>query len=148
MSKSPIQKQIDTSKQEQVILLGGRLNGKQRNRLKRLLNMLYKPSELAEELGISMDQIYRVYLPLGCPHQRDGRRYVTINGEDFKEWYLLKYKKATIEDDETFCKTCRKAVKIQNPVCKQKDGLTYVLSTCPNCGRKLTKITGCQKGEQ
>lgn len=132
--------------QEETILRG-RLDGKQRNRLKRLLNMLYKPSELAEELGINLDQIYSVYLPLGCPHQRDGKRYIAINGEEFQKWYLSKYQKTKLKEDETFCKTCRKAVKIYQPSTQQKNGLTYILSTCPTCGRKLTKIIDCQKGK-
>ena len=47
------------------------LDGKQRNRLVRLLNMLYKPSELAEEIGFTVRQIYRVYIPAGCPCIKD-----------------------------------------------------------------------------
>jgi len=30
-------------------------------KLSRLLNMLYKPSEIAEEIGVSVDTVYRSY---------------------------------------------------------------------------------------
>ncbi len=53
------------------IILQGRLDGRQRNRLKRLLDMMYSPKELSEEIGVNKEQIYRVYVPLGCPHERD-----------------------------------------------------------------------------
>lgn len=55
------------------IILKGRLDGIQRNRLKSLFDMMYSPRELAEELGINTDQLYGVYLPLGCPEERDDK---------------------------------------------------------------------------
>jgi len=36
-------------------------------KLGRLLNMLYKPSEIAEEIGVAQDTVYRSYLPAGAP---------------------------------------------------------------------------------
>ena len=129
------------------IILKGRLNGKQRNRLKGLLDMMYKPGELAEELGINQDQIYLTYIPLGCPRIRDGRRHIEINGKEFKNWYLEKYQKAKVKEDEAFCKTCKKAVKIEDPIQLKKNGLTYIISICPICGRKLSKILDCKKGK-
>jgi hypothetical protein len=132
---------------QELTILSGRLDGKQRNRLKRLLDMDYKPSELAGELGINLNQIYRVYIPLGCPHQTEGQRHISINGKAFQHWYLEKYQKAKIKDDETFCKTCRKAVKLVQPSSGKKGGLDYVLSNCPNCGRRISKIVGCKKGK-
>jgi len=128
------------------IILAGRLDGKQRNRMKRQLDMEYKPSELAQELGINLDQIYRVYIPLGCPHKRDSKRYIQINGKEFQGWYLENYQKAKVKEDETFCKTCRKPVKIVSGVLRKRGGLSYMLSYCPNCGRKLSKIIDCKKG--
>jgi glutaredoxin len=129
------------------IILAGRLDGKQRNRLKRLLDMQYKPSEIAQELGINIDQVYLVYMPLGCPHKRDGKRYIEINGIEFREWYIRNYQKAKVKKDETFCKTCRKPVKIINGLIFRKGKISYILSNCPNCGRKLSKIIDCSKGK-
>jgi hypothetical protein len=134
-------------KDQAETILKGRLDGKQRNRLIRLLDMEYKPGELAEELGFNTEQVYRVYLPLGCPHERDQKRYININGKEFKRWYLEKYQKTVLKEDESFCKSCQKAVKIDRPVFKKKGGLDYVLSVCPFCGRHLSKIIGYQKGK-
>lgn len=129
-----------------VILLKGRLDGKQRNRLKRLLDMLYSPSELADEVGFSKEQIYRVYIPLGCPHERDIYQRISINGLVFAGWYKQLYKKSQVNQGESFCKTCRKAVQIINGVQQTKGKITYILSSCPVCGRKLTRIIDCSRG--
>ena len=122
------------------IKLSGRLNGRQRNRLKSLLNMLYRPNELAEEIGISKHQIYRVYILSDCPHQRDHLNHIWINGEAFCKWYGSNYSKIRLGKTEAFCLTCKRGVPMIKPVLKKKDGLTYALCKCPNCGRKLAKI--------
>ena len=125
------------------VVYKGRLNGIQRNRMKSLFDMMYSPRELAEELGISKDQVYMVYVPLGCPHERDlHNHHILINGRAFAEWYGRVYVKLRIGPNEVFCRTCRRAVRIVDPVERTKAGLRYVLSTCPNCGRRLTRIVG------
>lgn len=123
-----------------AVIIRGRLNGRQRNLLKGLFNFYYTPSELAEEVGFSKDQIYRVYVPLGCPHKRDQRNHILINGIEFKKWYLETYKKEKLQENQVFCLTCKKAVEIKNPERKQKKGILYDICSCPNCGRKLAKI--------
>lgn len=123
------------------IILKGRLNGTQRNRLGKLLDMYYKPSELAEEVGFTRHQVYRVYIPAGCPHNRDEKRYIWINGKAFREWYEKTYPRMSLDQDETFCLTCKKPVKIINPKKEKKGRLHYLTSNCPNCGRKLARIT-------
>jgi hypothetical protein len=128
-------------------VLSGRLNGKQRNELKGLLNMMYSPSELAEELGIDKNQVYRVYIKADCPHERDDFKHIWINGKAFKEWYLGVYKKTEIGQDETFCKTCRRSVKLYKPEQRIKGRVTYLLSHCPNCDRLLTKIVTSSRGQ-
>ena len=122
------------------IVLAGRLDGQQRTRLTKLLDMMYTPAELAKEVGFTVRQVYRVYLPAGCPHERDKERHIWINGKTFREWANEQYKKRKLGKDETFCMTCKRPVKIVNPVEAQQGRLKYVLSSCPNCGRKLTRI--------
>ncbi len=127
------------------IILSGRLDGKQRNRLYKLLEMLYTPAELAQEAGFTRRQVYRVYIPAGCPHEKDQNKCIWINGKAFREWYLQTYKKVELAHDETFCLTCRKAVKIVNPKRKKKGRLVYDVSFCPECGRTLAKIIDKEK---
>jgi hypothetical protein len=127
--------------EEQVeILLAGRLDGMQRNRLKRLLDMTYTPRELAEEIGVNVDRVYMVYVPGGCPHERDEQRHIWINGQLFRRWFEETYAKRNLKPGETFCKTCKRAVVMINPIRKQKDRLIYDVSKCPNCGRGLVLI--------
>jgi uncharacterized protein with PIN domain len=131
-----------------IILLKGRLDSKQRNRLTRLLDMMYTPSELAEEVGFYRRQVYRVYIPAGCPQERDLNKRIWINGKAFREWALQIYKKVELTFDETFCLTCRRAVKIINPERKKEGRLVYDVSICPECGRKLAKIIDKEKRDQ
>jgi hypothetical protein len=130
------------------IVLRGRINGNQRNRLIKLLDMFYTPSELAKEVGFTTRQVYRVYIPAGCPYVRDQNKRIWINGKEFREWYLRTYRKVELGHDETFCLTCRKVVKIINPERKKKGRLVYDVSFCPDCGRKLSKIIDKEKRGQ
>jgi hypothetical protein len=130
------------------IILRGRLDGQQRNRLVKLLDMMYSPSELAKEIGFTVRQVYRVYIPFGCPHERDQHKRVWINGKAFREWALQMYKKVELACDETFCLTCRRAVKVVNPERKKEGRLVYDVSICTECGRKLAKIIDKEKSGQ
>jgi len=125
----------------------GRLDGTQRNRLKGLFDMMYSTKELAQEIGINIDQIYYVYVPLGCPSERDERNHIFINGKAFAEWYSKVYIKIRLKENQTFCKGCKKGVAIHNPQKKQKGRLVYILSECPECGRNLTKIISAKRGD-
>ena len=127
------------------IVRKGRLSGAHRNRLRRLLNMLYTTRELADEIGISARLIRDVYIPLGCPHTRNRQNHIMINGMVFKDWYQQLYKKRSLALDEAFCLTCRGAVEIVDPIDNEDNGLSYVLSECPNCGRTLAKITDMER---
>jgi hypothetical protein len=129
----------------QEVVTQGRLNGEQRHKLRKLLYMKYTPSELAEELGISKRQFYSVYLPLGCPHERDFRRHIWIVGTEFQEWYLETYKKRKLAKNEVYCVSCKKAVPMVNPVEHSKEGLTYALCECPECKNTVAKIITMRK---
>lgn len=123
----------------------GRLNGSQRNKVKGLLNMLYTPKELAEEIGINPDQVYRVYLPAGCPHSKDHRGRISINGSEFKAWFEENFKKRKLENNQAYCVSCKKAVEIIDPE-RIKDGNNiYLLSVCPSCGKRITRFIDCKR---
>ena len=124
------------------IILRGRLNGRQKTRLQSLLDMMYRPSELAEEIGFNVRQVYRVYIPLGLPHERIEHNHILINGHVSRDWVTDTYKKAEVAENETFCLTCKYPVEIIDPERECKNGLVYLLSDCPNCGRKCSKIAG------
>lgn len=127
-----------------MIILAGRLNGSQRMRLGKLLDMFYRPSELAQEIGFSYRQIGRVYLPLGCPCDRAPGQ-IWINGRAFAEWYEATYPKQTLLQDEAFCLTCKKSVKMSEPVKRKKGRLYYWVCKCPACGRRISRIIDREK---
>lgn len=132
-------------KDKDEILLKGRLNGQQRTRLIKLLNMMYKPNELAQEVGFTVRQVYRVYIPAGCPHERDESRHLWINGKAFREWAKEVYRKQALSRNEAFCMTCKMPVKVINPIEKKEGRLIYWLCDCPHCGRKLARIVNREK---
>lgn len=122
------------------IELRGRLSGQQKTRLQNLFDMMYRPSELAEEIGITKRQFYRVYIPLGLPVKRDSRNHVWINGLVFMDWILEYYKKIKLKENEAFCLTCKRAVEIIEPIHNEIHSLSYITCNCLLCGRKLSKI--------
>ncbi len=131
--------------EEQEILLKGRLNGSQRVKMARLLDMLYTPQELAAEVGFSQRQVYRVYMHLGLPHERDSQRHLWINGKQFREWYETTFPRMSLSADEGFCLTCKKPVKLNNPTQEKRGALSYWVFNCSKCGRKLARIISKDK---
>jgi hypothetical protein len=130
---------------EREMLFKGRLKGYQRLKLAKLLDMYYTPRELANEIGFTRRQVYRVYLKYGCPCIRDARKHVFINGIEFRKWYEATYPRTTLEEDEGFCLTCKKAVKMKNPIREQKEYLIYWVFHCPICNRKIPRIIKQEK---
>jgi hypothetical protein len=125
---------------EDVLILRGRLSGTQRRRLARLLDTEYTPSELAGEIGFSVRQVTRVYMPDGCPHRRDADGNIWINGKEFREWALERHKKIHLSPSQAFCLTCRRPVEILDPVVREKNRLCFIESDCPHCGRRVARI--------
>lgn len=135
-------------KKRLTTILRGRLKGAQRHKLRKLLYMKYRPSELAAELAIQTEWVYKIYIPLGCPHERDEKRRFWIVGTEFREWYLETYRKHKLAADEGYCVSCKKPVSIIDPVEHNKDGLKYLLSECPDCGKTVAKILNQKRRSQ
>lgn len=142
---APHQKKGMRMEDNAEFLLKGRLNGSQRNRVKGLLNMLYTPKELSEEIGIYQDQFYRVYVPLGCPFSRDSQGHYLINGKNFKRWYEENYQKRTLEKGQAYCVSCKKIIVVSNPERKQNGNLVYDCYICPNCGKKVVRFVDAKR---
>ena len=128
-----------------TLLLKGRLNGSQRNKVKGLLNMMYSPRELAEEIGFNKNQVYRVYLPAGCPHTKNSIGRILIHGISFRLWFEETYKKTPIEKGQAWCVSCKKVVMVSNPKRFEKGRLSYNLFTCPICGKAVSKIVDAKR---
>jgi hypothetical protein len=107
-------------------------------RLGRLLNMRYRPAELASEIGCHPDTVYRSYIPAGCPHERDGRGHIWIVGTEFAAWArsLASRGRVKLAAGEAYCLRCNRAVEMtgETTVRPTNRYLELVTGRCPECG--------------
>jgi len=115
-------------------------------RLSRLLDMEYKPSEIAEELNIGLWVIYNTYLHAGCPHRREKGGQIWIHGTSFAAWAraineLNKEKAFTLQEDEAWCVRCNAVVKMEDAHRRTlKRNLVMVYGVCSVCGGKVNRL--------
>ena len=111
-----------------------------------LLPMLYTPSELADELGLTAPTI-RDWLSRGLPHQRDDHGRLWINGAEFAAWLaqaLLSARPRRLAESEAYCLKCRQSVKLDDPVCRVNGKATLLSGKCPTCGTAVFR--GVRRG--
>ncbi len=129
------------------------LNRSQIGRLKRLLDMQYKVAELAQELRVSSDAIYRSYIPAGAPVTLDDKDRVWINGQAFREWVhqnlpSRRSGKTSMREDMAYCLRCNSTVQIKGAKIEPyKRGVRQMSGTCPNCKGKVNRFIVAQGGE-
>jgi hypothetical protein len=119
-------------------------------KLGRFLDMLYKPSEIAEEIGVTADTVYRSYLPAGLPHTRDAQGDIWIHGPAFTAWARetiskKKARRAGLPDGYGWCLKCSQAVPLNNPTIKPSNFYLELLQApCPHCGRTVNRARARQ----
>jgi len=104
-----------------------------------LLPMLYRPAELAQDLGVS-DRTVREWLMKDLPHERDERGHLWIDGRKAVEWVnSLRHLRARskLADDEAYCLPCHRPVKLLNPTRTQRGKQIVLHGSCPNCGTSI-----------
>ncbi|MHC1739692.1 MAG: DUF5679 domain-containing protein [Anaerolineaceae bacterium] len=115
-------------------------------KLSRLLDMEYKPSEIAEEIDVSLWVIYNTYLHAGCPHRREKGGQIWIHGLSFAAWARSvnaadKKNPFTLQADEAWCTKCNAVVKMLDPhERKLKSNLIMVYGTCSVCSGKVNRL--------
>lgn len=113
--------------------------------------MLYKPAEIAEEIGVSVDTIYRSYLPAGLPHIRDGDD-IWIHGPAFVAWAKetiskKKSERAGLPDGQAWCMKCNQAVQLVDPKIKTVNRYLELLQArCPQCGKIVNRARARRNG--
>lgn len=121
-------------------------------KLGRLLNMMYKPSEIAEEIGVAQDTVYRSYLPAGLPHHRDARGNIWIHGPAFVSWARETISKkqsqrAGLPEGQAWCMKCNRAVQLHHPTIKTINRYIELLQApCPDCNRTVNRARARQRG--
>lgn len=118
-------------------------------KLSRLLHMKYRPSEIAELIGVNSDTVYRTYLLNGCPHDRDENGRIWIIGSEFREWAeeeIAERKNKLQEpmrEDQAWCMKCNQRVEMINPQLIYSGGNRQMYqSICPKCGTKVNRVRG------
>lgn len=114
-------------------------------KLGRFMDMMYKPSEIAEEIGVNIDTVYRTYLPAGCPYVEDERGRYWIHGPAFVAWARetiskKKIRRHPLAEDQAWCMKCNRPVEMKRPrPVYQNKYLTIVQSACPHCKTKVNR---------
>ena len=106
-----------------------------------LLPMLYRPSELAQELEVA-ESTLRDWLDLDVPHLRDERGHIWINGREFAAWVGASRRLPSgrkMADDEAYCFRCQRPVKLVKPNITQRGKQKLLSSTCPDCGSTINR---------
>jgi hypothetical protein len=114
-------------------------------KLGRILNMMYRPSEIAEEIGVITDTISRSYLPAGLPHERDDQGNVWIHGPAFVAWAKetiarKKSKRAGLPEGYAWCMSCKHPVRMIDPKVRSSNRYLEIMqSACPACGTTVNR---------
>ena len=113
-------------------------------RLGRILNMMYRPSDLADDLAVSVGTIYRSWLPAGLPHERDENQNVWIHGPALVAWVReissSRQQGGRMADGLAWCMKCNQAVKMNAPqIVHQNRYIEILQSACPQCGTLVNR---------
>ena len=131
-----------------------RLTNARVHKLQRLLDMQYKLPELAKELGITTDTLYRSYIPSGMPCTRDERGHYWVNGKDFVEWAAQfvttrsRKPKKSMDLDQAYCTKCNQVVQIVSKRTTRANFSKYakVTGRCPLCDGKVSRFIQAEEG--
>jgi hypothetical protein len=104
--------------------------------------MEYRPSEIADELGVTTDTIYRGWVPAGCPHRRDETGHIWIVGTELAAWLRsFQRERLRLADGEAYCFRCQAAVGMQGPLTRRVCGpAVLVRGTCAQCGVDVARL--------
>lgn len=106
--------------------------------------MEYKPSELARDIGITTDTIYRSHIPAGAPARTDTKGNIWINGRLYRDWIAsfvtIRKGNKPMADNQAYCLTCKVVREIKDPKIKRnKRNVDLAISKCPVCGKKIAR---------
>jgi hypothetical protein len=115
-------------------------------RLTRLLDMLYKPAEIAAEIGVHPDTVYRSYIPAGCPTVVDSAGHFWIHGPAFVAWARQTVtqrasKRQPLTEGQAWCMRCDHPVELIAPTVRPINHYLELLqASCPICGTQVNRI--------
>lgn len=111
--------------------------------------MLYKPGEIAEELGITVETVLRAFIPAGAPVVIDSEKHTWINGKDFARWakaYLAQKHnrpRNKMLPGQAYCLRCNQVVEMQDPKRRHHHrDVDQISGRCPVCKGKINRFVG------
>lgn len=113
----------------------------------RLIDMEYKPSEIAAELNSNVRHILHL-VSAGAPARKDESGHVWIHGENFAQWLedaapkndAEENSRPAVAENECYCLQCRKITVFT--VTKRKGSVIH--GTCP-AGHKVARFMVTKK---
>ena len=113
----------------------------------RLLDMEYKPSEIAEELNITKVQVKRL-LTAGAPSRKDIKGRFWIHGTAFVEWLenaapKKPKDKTTFADNECYCLQCKRVTTFTETNRRHM----MIFGVCQD-GHKVSRFLSSKKGKE
>ncbi len=127
-------------------------------RLPRLLDMMYTPQEIEEELGVPRKTVIKAWIPYGAPFKKDATGHYWVNGVAFREWAKTRSRKAMIvarsnrggnkklPADKAYCLSCHAVVGFEPKRSKPLHrGANMLTGICPVCGKGVSKIASSKE---
>lgn len=110
--------------------------------MRSLLHMWYTPSELAGEIGVSVQWIRRKAIKVGCPYRTDDIGHIWIDGAAFVEWVKAsKPARNALGPGQAWCMVCG-PVDMARPITTRPGPnakIEIMQGTCPKCGRRVNR---------
>lgn len=128
-----------------------RLNRRQKLRLYQLHDLEYTATELADAIGCHVDTVYRGFVAAGCPHQRDHRNRILINGTELIRWFKRNApQRRILLPDEAWCVRCNAPVTMAPPFTVKPTNcyLELVSAKCPVCHATINRARARENNEE
>lgn len=118
-------------------------------RLKGVLNMLYRPAEIAELMGLAVDTIYRSYIPAGAPCLTDEKGRMWIPGLAFLDWARQELrgrdeKRRKLEANQGYCLKCNRVTEMvdahRSRTIDAQRKVGMIQGRCPVCRGKVNRF--------
>ena len=118
-----------------------------RDRIRRLLPMEYRPSEIATVLGVNKDTVLRGWVRAGLPCRRGKSGEVWIIGSVLAAWLRQQIRKPRVKlgPGQAYCLRCHKAVTMRPPLTQEySQHAILVQGTCPQCTGAIARFVSAE----
>ena len=128
----------------------------QYRRVEHLLYMKYRPEEIEAEISAPPGIVQDIFIPAGCPHERDSAGQVWVIGTELCDWIKafkddLRSARHKMHPGESWCADCRAAVTpnwAAATVVKSLAKVELLEAPCPTCKRPILKSRPIRKPKQ